>query len=1055
MAQNIHSLIAGRTRATPDAIAIAAPQRPPLSYSRLLAQIEYTVCQLNAIGIGRGDRVAIVLPNGPEMAVAFLAVAAGATSAPLNPAYRESEFDFYLSDLEAKALMLPADSELDTTAARTAAQDRGMAVIEFRVAPDDPAGVFTFGDTPVSSGTAPVLADADDDALVLHTSGTTSRPKIVPLAHRNVCASAGNIGHTLALSTADCCLNIMPLFHIHGLIGATLSSLAAGASLVATPGFVATRFFDWMDEFRPTWYTAVPTMHQAILTRATAQRDVIERNPLRLIRSSSSSLPPTVMAELEDVFGAPVIESYGMTEASHQMASNLLPPGDRKAGSVGVAAGPDVAVMDEGGRLLANGETGEVVIRGDNVFTGYQNNPEANRDAFTDGWFRTGDQGYMDEQNYLFLTGRLKELINRGGEKISPREIDEVLMDHPAIGQAVAFAMPDPKLGEEVAAAVVLRDRVTATEREILQFAAERLADFKLPRKLLIVDEIPKGPTGKLQRIGLAEKLGVSGDSDDATDEPAPHVEPRNETEKILTDICVALLEVDRPGVHDNFFAHGGDSLMATHLILRVREALHVDLPIYVLFESPTIAGMAEYIEALAQAEPSIRAEPVERLPRGPDAPPLSASQRALWVHSKLTTGLPDENRPGAVRLSGPLDVQALRSSLTEIWRRHETLRTSFPVQEQRPVVAVAPPQPIELPVEDLSSLTDQERYDRLQRAVITQAQQTFDLETGPLYRTLLIKLDEQEHVMLLTFHHIIFDGWSMGVLLGELGVLYEAIAAGQAAPLSDLPVQYADYAAWQARWLASDELDDQISYWKQQLGGDLPSLALPTDRPHPDHATWHGDSESMTLPAATYARLQELSHEASATPFMTLLAVVSVLLHRLSGQEQIVVGTFISNRNRVELESLIGMFVNNLVLRTDLVGDPTFRELLSRTRQVALDAYANHDVPFEALVKTLKPKLTLGQNPLFNVAFQLRNLPAGPSEAGAIQMKELHLETGIARFDLFIEAFEQDDALVTRFEYNTDLFDHATIARWMEDWQMLLNAAVGNADRPISTLLT
>jgi len=351
---------------------------------------------------------------------------------------------------------------------------------------------------------------ADDVALILHTSGTTSRPKIVPLSHRNVCASARNISHTLQLTSADRELHVMPLFHIHGLIAGVLAPMAVGSMIFCTPGFNALKFFSWMKECKPTWYTAVPTMHQTILARAANNMDVIEANPLRFIRSSSSSMPPQVIAELERVFKTPLIESYGMTEAAHQMASSPLPPGRRIPGSVGIAAGPEVAIMDNSGNLLAAGEIGEIVIRGENVTLGYENNDKANAEGFINGWFRTGDQGTMTSDGYVTLTGRLKEIINRGGEKISPREVDEVLMDHPAVAQVVTFGMPHDKLGEEVAAAVVLREGKTATDREIREFVATKLADFKVPKKILIMDEIPKGATGKLQRIGLAQKLGLA-----------------------------------------------------------------------------------------------------------------------------------------------------------------------------------------------------------------------------------------------------------------------------------------------------------------------------------------------------------------------------------------------------------------------------------------------------------------------------------------------------------------------------------------------------------------
>ena len=506
--QTVHELL---DRCAADAVAIAAAERPPLTFGAVRALIRDTVVALNGLGYGRGDAIAIVLPNGPEMATAFLAVSAAAVSAPLNPAYVDDEFEFYLSDLQAKALIVEAGSDSPAVAV---ARKVGVPIVELVADKAGPAGKFTLrgpdgADVVPSSDATPDLAQPDDVGLILHTSGTTSRPKQVPLRQRNLAASARHIGATLGLTSADRCMNIMPLFHIHGLIAATLSSLAAGGSVFCTPGFNALRFFAQLDEARPTWYTAVPTMHQAILTRADRNAESIARNPLRLIRSSSASLPPQVMAQLEATFNAPVIESYGMTEAAHQMASNQLPPGLRKPGSVGVAAGPEVGIMDDAGELLEPGETGEVVIKGPNVTDGYVNNDKANAEAFTNGWFRTGDQGYLDPEGYLWLTGRLKEIINRGGEKISPREIDEVLLDHPAVAQVCTFAMPHDRLGEDVAAAVVLIEGIPATERDLRDFCTGRLADFKVPRKVVILPEIPKGATGKIQRIGLAEKLGL------------------------------------------------------------------------------------------------------------------------------------------------------------------------------------------------------------------------------------------------------------------------------------------------------------------------------------------------------------------------------------------------------------------------------------------------------------------------------------------------------------------------------------------------------------------
>ena len=488
--------------------AISSPGGVPLSYGALRSLVADTVRALRARGIQPNDRVAYVLDNGPEAATAFLSVAAGATAAPLNPAYRADEYEFYLSDLRAKLLIVAKgkDSPSIDIAAKL-----GVPVARLVASPEKGAGSFTLE---FSEGGSAVPADADfaspdDIALVLHTSGTTSRPKIVPLSQRNVCASARNVRQTLGLTPDDRNLSIMPLFHIHGLIASLLAPLSAGSEVCCSPGFNALKFFGWMAEVKPSWYTAVPTMHQAILARAPKNADAVAESRLRFIRSSSSALPPTVIAELERVFRAPVVEAYGMTEAAHQMASNPLPPRMRKPGTVGPNAGPEIRIVDDRGNTLPPGATGEIVIRGENVTRGYENNPSANETAFIDGWFRTGDQGTMDADGYVAITGRLKEIINRGGEKISPREVDEIIMEHPAVHQCVTFGMPHEMLGEEVAAAIVLKEGVACDDRELRQFAAVRLADFKVPKKILILKEIPVGATGKLQRIGLAQKLGL------------------------------------------------------------------------------------------------------------------------------------------------------------------------------------------------------------------------------------------------------------------------------------------------------------------------------------------------------------------------------------------------------------------------------------------------------------------------------------------------------------------------------------------------------------------
>ncbi|WP_211329291.1 acyl--CoA ligase [Ammoniphilus oxalaticus] len=482
--------------------ALFAPGKPTLSYKQLYDNVIQLSAALNSFGIGRGDRVAMVMGNGPETVVTFLAVAISATAAPLNPNYKKEEFAYYYEDTKARALItLPGSAEL----AREAMTE-DMALIEATPQED---GTLSFELIKGQREPRPTeLAAPEDVAMILHTSGTTGAPKRVPLRHSNIVASANNIKSTYNLTKDDTGLCVMPLFHIHGIIASTLSTLAAGGKLVCPPGFSALEFWSWVDTYKPTWYSAVPTMHQTLLARAESNKDIIEANPFRFIRSSSSPLPPVILERMEEVFKAPVLEAYGMSEACHQMASNPLPPAQRKPGSVGIGFGVEVGIMDEEGNLLENGELGEVVVKGPNIFSGYEENPEANAEAFANGWFRTGDQGFKDEDGYLSLTGRFKEIINRGGEKISPIEVDDVLLRHPAVSEAIAFAVPSKVYGEDIHAAVVLKG--DADEKELRAHCSAQLADFKVPRRFHIVDEIPRGATSKIQRVNLAELLGIS-----------------------------------------------------------------------------------------------------------------------------------------------------------------------------------------------------------------------------------------------------------------------------------------------------------------------------------------------------------------------------------------------------------------------------------------------------------------------------------------------------------------------------------------------------------------
>jgi len=567
------------------AVALAAPHRPVLSHGALRRHILEMEQALRASGLGRTDRVAIVLPNGPELAMAFLGVSSCAIAAPLNPRYSAAEFDFFLRDLSPKGLIVEAGR---TSASIAIAQRYAIPVITLLPRMRDAAGLFDLECPSGASANTGRSATPDDVALLLHTSGTTGRPKLVPLRHRQLYASARNVAASLALTSADRGLHVMPLFHIHGLVAGLLAPFYAGGSVYSTRDFNVREFGDWLEEARPTWLTAVPTMHQAILEWARREPAAARRAKLRFLRSCSAALPPTVATGLEDAFGAPVIEAYAMTEAAHQICSNPLPPDKRRVGSVGPAAGPEITILDPEGRQLSHGEVGEVAIRGENVIGAYVDNPDADAASFVKGWFRTGDLGTIDADGYLRLISRLKEMINRGGEKIAPIEIESHLLAHAAVAQAVVFPVPHATLGEEVAAAIVLRNNQYVTAGALRSNLLEKLSPPKIPRRIVFVADLPKGPTGKLRRIGLAATFGL-----DAVTPRPPIVQPRSPLEHTLAEIWCGALAISAIGVDDDFFDLGGNSLAALQITEEILSRLNAKISLSELLRSPTIAGLA------------------------------------------------------------------------------------------------------------------------------------------------------------------------------------------------------------------------------------------------------------------------------------------------------------------------------------------------------------------------------------------------------------------------------------------------------------------------------
>jgi acyl-CoA synthetase (AMP-forming)/AMP-acid ligase II len=595
--------IVRQVQCRPDAVAIMAPNRPDLTYRALWRQVTESVLSLNAAGIGRDGRVAVVLPNGPEMAVAILSAMACAACAPLNASASVDEYRLLLGNLRADGLIVP---EGEDSPAIMAARGLGLQVIRLSFTPQGPTGTFELVPESARPAAPAERPSAETLALLMYTSGTTSKAKIVPLTHRDLVGPAAMRVSVMRLTSADRCLALTPLSTSTGIRQSLVATVISGGSVVCTPGFHAGSFVSWLDEFRPTYYSASPTVHMLVLEEL-KHRKPARPISLKFIRSSSARLPAGLESQLEAALGVPVLEGYGMTETG-VIAQNPPPPGRRRLGSVGITCGVEIGIMDESGNRLPIGAAGEVAVRGAGVTSGYENDPEANRKAFHDGWFKTGDQGYLDEDGYLFLTGRLKEIINRGGNKVSSAEVDEALMSHPQVLEAVSFPVPHARLGEDVAAAVVLRRAGSVTAQQLRDFAFDRLAAFKVPSQFVIVPQLPKNALGKVNRSELASAL------DHAL--RAEFTPPRDALEELVARVFMETLGAECVGAFDNFFALGGDSLRGSQVVVRLNSTLGLNIPVSSLFSRPTVAEFAVELSAVTRAGAPPESPQLVSLPR-------------------------------------------------------------------------------------------------------------------------------------------------------------------------------------------------------------------------------------------------------------------------------------------------------------------------------------------------------------------------------------------------------------------------------------------------------
>jgi hypothetical protein len=711
--------------------------------------------------------------------------------------------------------------------------------------------------------------------------------------------------------------------------------------------------------------------------------------------------------------------------------------------------------MDEGGAFVPGGRTGQVVVRGASVMSGYDGNEGATQAAFAGNWFKTGDVGFFDDDGYLFLAGRIGEIINRGGEKVAPREVDELLLEHPAVEEAVTFPVPHATLGEDVASAIVLRPDAVATAKDIRQFAIGRIADFKVPRQILIVREIPKGPTGKVQRIGLAARLGVAT----STGLPLAYVAPRTALEKVLAKHWAEILEVEQIGIHDDFFAAGGDSLLATGVLSHVYDIAQVELDVSRFFETPTVAEVAHRLEQLIEAGQALQpSSAIVRVPREHGIVTASIAQERLWKLQHALPDIPFFNVLHALRLTSSCDVAVLEQSINEIVRRHEILRTTLAHIDGRYVQVIAPRLAVPLAFDDLRALPPSRKEAIGHQLIQEEVIHSFDLTKGPLIRVRLIHLAEQEHLFLISMHRVVCDGWSLGVFVEELVALYDAFSGQGESPLAPLTIQYADFAHWQRRWRLHSEIVAQLEYWQEQLREPPPVMRLARSGPRRAIDDLRTVRRAWILPASLAEAAKRFSGQEGGTLYMALVAALKTLLHRYLGQDDVRVATNVANRNRPGTEALIGPLVNTVILRTNLGGDPNAREVMRRVRSTTLAAVARQDIPFEELVQTLERESGLA--PLANVMIIFQNSALRPTansghklsfeEANPSMLVPL---VTITSFDVILMLRESSDGLAGTCVYKPHLFQAATIDRLLRDFQEVLARMTAQPEQPISAI--
>ncbi|ASS75413.1 hypothetical protein CIG75_10705 [Tumebacillus algifaecis] len=1019
-----------------------------LSYRELQEQANRLAHHLQEKGVVPGLAVGYFAERDLEWAVAVLAILkAGGIYVPLDPKYPLERLTFMVEDTEPQVMLTTSDlvAKLPAHTSQVVCLDTDQDVIRLA------------STAPVKSGLTP-----DDVAYVIFTSGSTGRPKGAQVEHK------GMLNHLLAkvdelqVTPADrIAQNSSQCVDIS--MWQLLTGWMAGAVTHILPDEVAfdpARQLDEMEATQLTVVETVPSLLRAMIDEVTERETPPDLSALRWMIPNGEVLPPELCRKWLAFYpSAWLINAYGPTECSDDVTHHFIkePPGQEVTNiSIGrVIPNMKLYVLDAQMQLVPLGVPGELHIGGIGVGPGYLKNPDRTAQSFIPDHisgkpgarlYKTGDLVRYRPDGLLEFLGRIDNQVKIRGFRIEIGEIETVIAKHPAVVETVVVAREVRPGDKRLAAYLVTKRDATITPSEMRGFVREKLPEHMVPSAFVMLAELPLTANGKINRRALPAP-------DFSLQDEGEYLAPRTSVEERVASVWADVLDVEKVGVHDQFFMLGGHSLLATQVVARVNKAFGVQVPLRTLFEAPTVAEFSEKLECLleleAERERLHAIVPISRVGQLP----LSSAQQRLWMLEQINPQSAFYNIPHALRLRGPLDVEALKHSLQAIWERHEVLRTTYLEQDGQAVQQVAALVGVEVPLVDLSTLQAEEREATAARLAAEHGQKPFDLAQGPMLRLALLRLTETEHLLLFNVHHIAFDGWSVGLFIEELVALYDASVRREAALLPELPVQYADYAAWQQQRLAEPALVRQLDYWKDKLGGELPVLQLPLDRPRPPVQTHDGAVERFAFDAALTEQLQELSQRHGVTLFMTLLCVYQTMLARYSSQDDILVGTPIAGRGRSETERLIGFFVNTLVMRTDFSGDPTFADMLRRVKETALGAYEHEEVPFERLVEELQPERNRSVAPLFQTMFVLQNAPASELRLQGLVVERVHVETNTAKYDLTLSLEEGEQGLVGEFEYNTRLFDRTTILRMVGHFTTLLHAVLADAEQTISAL--